>query len=285
MEQRYMETAKSGLNLIKETNDTTVKPGETAFWWLGQMGFVVKLGSVVFYLDAFLANRPDRTIPPLFAPNEITNADYIIGTHDHSDHIDRKVWHQLSKSSPNATFLVPEKLIPLLSRELEIEENRFLGLEDQKTLFLKDGICVTGIASAHEFLDQDPVTGQYPYVGLVLEGNGLKMYHSGDTCIYEGLYEKLRKFGKLDVMFLPINGRDGKRYQSNVIGNMTYQEAVDLAGTLTPNLVVPAHFEMFLNNREDPALFAEYLNAKYRGLSYWIGRHGEQILYPTKLFS
>lgn len=280
MEQRYMETAKSGIDLIKEINDTYVKQGETAFWWLGQMGYAVKLGSVVFYLDAFLANRPDRNIPPLLAPDEITNADYIIGTHDHSDHIDKKVWHQLSISSPNATFLVPEKLIPLLSRELEIKESRFLGLEDLKTHILKDGIRITGIASAHEFLDQDPVTGQFPYVGLVLEGNGLKLYHSGDTCIYEGLHEKLRSIGKLDVMFLPINGRDGKRYQSNIIGNMTYQEAVDLAGMLAPHLVVPAHFEMFLNNREDPALFAEYLNAKYSGLSYWIGRHGERVMYP-----
>lgn len=36
------------------------------------------------------------------------------------------------------------------------------------------------------------------------------MYHSGDTCIYEGMYTKLRKWNKFDVMFIPINGRDAK---------------------------------------------------------------------------
>ena len=96
-------------------------------------------------------------------------------------------------------------------------------------------------------------------------------------CIYEGLYGRLREFGKIDVMFLPINGRDGKRYRGNTIGNMTYQEAVDLAGTLKPGLVVPAHYEMFENNQEDPLLFADYISAKYPDVRYWIGGHGEIV--------
>ena len=42
------------------------------------------------------------------------------------------------------------------------------------------------------------------------------MYHSGDTCIYEGMYSKLRNWNKIDVMFIPINGRDAKRYRENL---------------------------------------------------------------------
>nr|WP_288825446.1 MBL fold metallo-hydrolase [uncultured Clostridium sp.] len=279
MKQQYMETAKSGKDLIAEMNETVPEKGQAAFWWLGQLGYALKLGDVTFYIDAFLSERPDRRIAPLFDPGEITNADYIIGTHDHSDHIDRNVWHQLSLSSPKAAFLVPEKLIPSLSTELQIDESRFLGLNDGKTLILKRGIQATGAASAHEFLDQDPVTGQYPYTGVVLEGMGVRLYHSGDTCIYEGLYSKLRSFGDMDVMFLPINGRDGERYRSNIIGNMTYQEAVDLAGAIKPGLAVPGHYEMFSGNQEDPDRFEDYITVKYPGLSYWLGRHGERVLY------
>jgi len=279
MKQQYMETAKSGKDLIAEINETVPGEGQAAFWWLGQLGYAVKLGAVTIYIDAFLSERPDRRIAPLLEPIEITNADYIIGTHDHWDHIDRNVWHQLSVSSPNALFLVPEKLIPVLSEDLMIDESRFLGLNDGKNQILKDGIKITGIASAHEFLDQDPVTGQYPYTGVVLEGMGVKLYHSGDTCIYEGLYGKLRSFGDMDVMFLPINGRDGVRYRSNIIGNMTYQEAVDLAGAIKPGLTVPGHYEMFSSNQEDPDRFEDYITIKYPGLPYWLGRHGEKVLY------
>lgn len=270
---------KKGLDLINEINKCELEIDTAAFWWLGQLGFVVKLGGAIIYLDLFLSEHPDRVVSPLLKPQEVTNADYIVGSHDHLDHIDREVWNQLSISSPSAKFIVPQLLISSLSRDLNIAEERFIGLDDGITLEITDGIKISGIAAAHEFLDQDKATGKYPYLGCVIEGNGCTLYHSGDTCIYEGMVEKLREFGKIDVMFLPINGRDAVRYKNNIIGNMTYQEAVDLAGTLTPNLVVPAHYEMFDTNREDPFLFVDYINVKYPEIQYWIGDHGEMVRY------
>ena len=45
----------------------------------------------------------------------------------------------------------------------------------------------------------------------VITFKNIKICHMGDTCIYEGIYQKLRGKGPIDVMFLPINGRDAKR--------------------------------------------------------------------------
>lgn len=267
----------TGIDLINEVDKCVVKNGNIAFWWLGQLGYVMKLGEVVIYIDAFLAERPDRIIPPLLKPEEIVNADFIFGSHDHADHIDRKVWYELSLSSPKAKFVVPKLLLKGLSEDLSIPENRFIGLDDGTSVLEKD-IKITGLAAAHEFLNQDSKTGSFPYLGFVIEGNGCSIYHSGDTCIYEGLHSKLRKWDKLDVMFIPINGRDAKRYSKNIIGNMTYQEAVDLAGTINPGMVVPGHYEMFSSNSEDPSLFSDYLNVKYPKVKYWIGKHGEMVL-------
>jgi len=78
-------------------------------------------------------------------------------------------------------------------------------------------------------------------------------------------------------MFVPINGRDAVRLSSNTIGNMTYQEAVDLAGALQARLVVPAHYGMFAHNSEDPQLFADYLTVKYPDRHCWIGEPGEAV--------
>lgn len=267
----------TGFKLIDEIDKCVLSKGNMAFWWLGQLGYVVKLGKVIVYLDPFLSELPNRNIPPLLKPEEITNADIILGTHDHIDHIDRGVWHQLSVSSPNAKFVVPTLLIKGLSKDLNIPENRFIGLDDSISITHRD-LKITGIASAHEFLDRDIKTGAYPYLGYIIEGNNCTLYHSGDTCIYEGLHNKLRKFNKIHVMFMPINGRDAKRYRENCIGNMTYQEAVDLAGSINPKLVVPGHYEMFSSNSEDPLLFADYLNVKYSQVKYWIGSHGEMVL-------
>ena len=270
---------KTGNELIEDINQSIVKEGEAAFWWLGQIGFALKLGKTVFYLDPYLSDDSDRNIKPLLKPEEITNADYVIGSHDHIDHIDRKVWREISLSSPQAKFIVPRILLPRLAKELDIKEERFLGIDDGLSFVLSEDINISGIPAAHEFLDRDIKTGYYPYLGIILSGNGCSIYHSGDTCIYEGIQDKLRQFGKLDIMIVPINGRCGRRYKADTIGNMTYQEAVDLAGTIKPGLVVPAHYEMFDFNCEDPMLFEDYLHAKYPGIPCWIGNHGEKILY------
>lgn len=272
---------KKGLDLIKEIDDCVLEDGNVAFWWLGQLGYVIRIGKTIVYLDVFLSEHDDRNVQPLLKPQEVINADIVIGTHDHIDHIDREVWHQISISSPNAKFVVPKLLIKSISKDLNIPEKRFIGLDDGISIS-EANLKISGIASAHEFLDQDSKTGCYPYLGYIIEGNGCVLYHSGDTCLYEGMYSKLKKWGSLDVMFIPINGRDAERYNRNCIGNMTYQEAVDLAGHLKPGLVVPGHYEMFSSNSEDPLLFKDYLEIKYPGVGSWIGNHGEMILVKHK---
>jgi L-ascorbate 6-phosphate lactonase len=276
-----MVIMKTGIDLINDIDNCTLKNGELAFWWIGQLGYIIKMGETVIYIDAFLSNTPSRNIPPLLKPEEVVNADFIIGTHDHEDHIDRAVWHQLSISSPNAKFVVPKLLVDNLSDNLNIPKNRFIGLNDGLS-FKKKGIKISAIPSAHEFLDQDLISGCYPYLGYIIKGNGCTLYHSGDTCMYEGMHHNLRKFGKFDVIFIPINGRDGKKYRNNIIGNITYQEAVDLAGAIKPSLTVPGHYEMFTENSENPSLFADYIEAKYPGVNYWIGDHGEMVKICNK---
>ena len=251
----------SGKKLIQVIDNTVLDEGELAFWWLGQHSFIVKLLDRVLYLDPFLTEMPERQVPPLLSPNDITNASLFFGSHDHGDHIDRPVWPALANASPNAPFIVPDLLRKDLATDIGIDLERLIGLDDGKTVEF-DGIRITGIAAAHEFLDQDPLSGRYPYLGFVVEGFGCCVYYAGDTCIYEGLLTKLKQW-QFDVMFLPINGRDAERLAAGCVGNMTYQEAVDLAGTLNPRLAVPAHYDMFAMNPGDPNAFAQYMKVKY----------------------
>lgn len=43
------------------------------------------------------------------------------------------------------------------------------------------------------------------------------------------------------------------------------QEAADLAGDVQPGIVIPGHWDMFADNSADPALFQDYIEAKYKG--------------------
>ena len=105
------------------------------------------------------------------------------------------------------------------------------------------GFRVRAIPSAHEQIDRD-AAGRYLYLGYVIETEGLRLYHSGDSLAYDRLAGELGE-QPFDVLFLPINGRDPAR---GVPGNMTAAEAVDLAAQVRPRYLVPHHYDMFTFN-------------------------------------
>ena len=266
----------TGKKLIKDIDDCQLDYGEIALWWLGQSSFVAKMGDAVIYIDPFLSPHPKRLIKPLLKPQQINHADLVLGTHDHTDHIDRKTWPTLAQASTIARFVVPELIRKRLIRDLKIPADRFVGLDDGTSAELS-GVKIIGIAAAHEFLDQNPKTGQHPYLGYLIEGNGCCIYHTGDCCIYEGLITKLKPWN-LDLLLVPINGRDAQRLAAGTIGNMTYQEAADLAGAIKPSLTIPTHYDMFAHNAADPQLFLDYMRVKYPKLPAQTCTHTQKII-------
>ncbi|HEX4125880.1 MAG TPA: MBL fold metallo-hydrolase [Tepidisphaeraceae bacterium] len=265
----------TGKALVEDIDACRVGPGQAGYWWLGQHSFVVKLGKTVLYIDPFLTPMEARRVPPLLTAAELTDAAAILGSHDHADHIDRDAWPALAGSS-DAPFIVPMLLREKIIGELGLPAARVLGIDEGVTLNIGEA-TITAIPAAHEFLDTDPATGRHPFLGFIIQGNGFTVYHAGDTCIYEGIQAKLRQW-KIDLAFLPINGRDAQRLKANCIGNMTYQEAVDLAGSQQFGMTVPAHFEMFAMNSENPQRFIDYMQVKYPKLKGRIPVHGERTV-------
>ncbi|MEM4248015.1 MAG: MBL fold metallo-hydrolase [Candidatus Nanoarchaeia archaeon] len=267
-----------GKELIKEVSEMPSPPGKIIFWWLGQHSFIIKTGGKIIYIDPYITDKPTRLISPFFKAEEMTNADMILCTHDHSDHLDRPSLPSMAIASPMAIIVVPEFIRKKLPFETGIPAERFIGLNDGETKIVK-GIKLNAIASAHEFLSMDEASGLYPFLGYVIESEGRNIYHPGDCCIYEGLYAKLLKW-KIDLAFLPINGRDAVRYNAKCLGNMTFQEAADLAGTIKPALTVPTHYDMFANNRENPKNFTDYVSVKYPALKTIIPRYATPYEFP-----
>ena len=270
----------TGKELITDIENFSATKKQFAFWWLGQHGFIVKLRSATIYIDPYLSDHQDRQTPPLLQPVDVVNADLIFGTHDHDDHIDRLVWPQLAKSSSAAKFVVPEILRQELAENLNIPQERFIGLNDQQSVKI-NGLKITAVASAHEFLDRNKESGLYPYLGYIIEADGFSIYHAGDTCRYEGLETRLKKCN-FDLVFFPINGRDARRLSAGCIGNMTYQEAADFAGALAPRVTVPAHYDMFKDNSENPQLFVDYMKIKYPKLKVCVCNYGERVAISCK---
>ncbi len=268
----------TGKTLLDDINNTVLPRGGAAFWWLGQLSYVVKVADTVLYFDPYLAPNPRRRVPPLLNPEEVANADWVFCSHDHGDHLDTVAIPGIAAASRSARF-VCSKVASQRMDELSVPRERIVAL-DEGLVHEQGGVRISAIAAAHEFLDRDDKLG-YPYLSFIVEVDGVTILHTGDTVRYDGMVAKLAKWS-FDVAFMPINGRDAVRFASGTIGNMTYQEAVDLAGDLRPRLTVPGHYEMFEHNSEDPQLFADYMTVKFPALGFWIGGHGEAVVLPPR---
>ena len=244
-------------------NDNSGKNGKVSLKWLGQMGFLIETGNIRICIDYYASHDDSRQTPTPIPAGELKDIDVFIGTHDHLDHIDHESWEIWAKTNPDARFVFPAAHMDKIMAD-GVDVHNAVGLNDGESVKIGN-VTIHAVAAAHEFLDQDPVTGLYPYLQYVIETDGVKIHHAGDTVRYEGMMPKIKAFGSIDVQILPINGRDAKRYRQNCIGNMTYQEAADLAGEIVPGLVIPGHWDMFADNSGNPEAFADYLDAKYGG--------------------
>lgn len=271
------KVVQAGEGLINDINGASVRDGEVGIWWLGQNSFAIKCTSAVVYTDPYLSSNPHRLIPPPVNPDEVTNADIVTCSHDHSDHIDPLTIPRLAEASPNARFVIPRATVRRLL-ELGVPEERLIPMNDGSEVELC-GIRVWAIKARHERFDEHPQHG-FPYLSYVFDMSGVRIYHAGDGIPYEGLISALRGY-KPDIMLMPINGRDGERYRRNCIGNFTFQEAGDIAADAGARVVIPMHWGMFADNNEDVLKFVDYVTARYGNLSVKVLAIGERFIYSA----
>ena len=243
--------------------DKLYETGSVSLKWLGQTGFLIETDNIRLCIDYFASPDALRQTPPPIPAGELKDVNIFLGTHDHVDHIDHEAWKIWAKTNPDAVFVFPVAHMDKILAD-GVDVHNAVGLNDGESVNI-DGVTIHAIAAAHEFLDQDTDTGFYPYLQYIIEVDGVRIHHAGDTVRYEGMLPKVGSFGPIDVEILPINGRDAKRYRRHYLGNMTYQEAADFAGEINPGIVIPGHWDMFAENSGDPEAFADYLDAKYSG--------------------
>jgi L-ascorbate metabolism protein UlaG (beta-lactamase superfamily) len=256
-----IDPVRQGTELQAEIAATRPVAGSLAVWWLGQSGFLIKSRRGMIVVDPYLSEHLTKKYAATDRPHvrmtraplrggDLAGVSLVLASHRHSDHLDPGTLPDLLTASPAARLIVPAAI-----REhalgLGLPAGRLLGLVAGETFADEtSGFTIRAVPSAHEALDTDG-QGRHLYLGYVIESEGLRLYHSGDSLAYDGLAGWLGP-GPFDVLFLPINGRDPAR---GVPGNMSAAEAVAFAATVRPRHVVPHHYDMFTFNTVPVAQF------------------------------
>lgn len=251
-------------------------PGALNVFWLGQAGFAFRSGKRLVLVDPYLSDAlaakykgslftHQRMMPPPLAPDARVDADFLLATHAHSDHLDPGLIGPFLKNNPGCKLVCPAS-----ARDAAIQRGappeRIIALEPGPRS-AHDGFAVEAIPSAHETLDYND-RGEHLYLGYVIEMAGLRLYHSGDCVPYEGLAVELAK-RRIDAAFLPVNGRDQFRTSHGIAGNFTIHEAARLCLTTGIRFIVPHHFGMFDFNTVSVGEIRQRLDGCL-GLDYWL---------------
>ena len=251
-------------NLIASIKNTHLADTQSAIWYLGQEGFLIKSGETFLAFDPYLTDYVDRNCssaavnwkrlyPAPISPEAFDFVDYILLTHSHYDHADPETLAAVAKANPATRFIAPAPVKEVIL-SYGISPDRFIPAYADRPIVLGD-ITVTPIPSAHEEFHRDE-SGNYCELGYIVENPSGRFFHAGDMCMYKGLAERLTD---IDVAFLPINGRDWFRNRDDIIGNFNCEEVARLAKETGMGLVVPMHYDLYEVNRVSAAVFSDTL--------------------------
>jgi len=279
---------RGGTALQAELGQTSVMEGSIAIWHLGQAGVALKgAGSDnILYIDPYLTfSIEDRTpgsefkrgfAPPL-EPAEIVNARAVLVTHNHDDHLDLQTLTTVSRVSERTVFIVPAPAVGLLSNA-GIGMDRIIAARVGDHIEVERGLFrVQPVAEAHTEYEVDE-HGDHVYLGYCITVNDIRLFHAGDCLVDDRLIAQVGQFAP-HVVFLPINGKDYARTARGIVGNMNYRDATDFAVAIHADVIVPIHYDLFANNRENPAHFVEYVFHTYPAQKFHLPVPGERFIY------
>lgn len=192
--------------------------------------FQIKAGGKVIYLDPY--NLKEGQIEP---------ADYVFVTHEHFDHCSRK---DINKIVSGKTVVVASQQCADQLKGLRVKELIYVSAKQNVEL---DDLKVEAVLAYN--LDKFRLAGvaYHPKedgkVGYVLDINGVRIYHAGDT---DNIPE-MSDIKNIDIALLPVSGT----YV------MTYLEAIKACGIIKPKVAVPMHYGSIVGSKEDAKRFKE----------------------------
>ena len=245
-----------------------VNAGELAIYWLCQAGFAFKSNSnEVVYIDPYFSDVVERLIGfkrmmacPVLA--EDANADLIVCTHEHLDHMDTDALPVLARN-PRTQFAGPIECIKEFTKQgIPASRRHLLDEGDSLTL---GSVEIKAVYADHGELAPDAL-------GMVLNFGGIKVYHTGDTAYRPEQFAPAIRM-RPDVLIPCING---------AFGNMNAEEAALLTSLVNPQAVIPSHFWMFVEQNGQPAVFLERCKELAPKSQAILMKPGEELLFKKQ---
>lgn len=242
------------------------EPTGIALWYLGCNGFVLKTaGGTTAYVDPYLGlGDPPRTIrmiPVPFDPADVTSADAIFATHEHTDHVHGPSQAPILERT-GATFYGPDASVAVATSEEDWPAHWDVEPDSIKTVTEGDSIRL-GDLTVHAEHAHDP-DAEHP-VSYVFEYGDVTIFHGGDTKPTEE-FEDIGQRYDIDVGILAFGSvgnipdkqtREPKRTRWYNDEN----QIVEAASALQLDTLLPSHWDMWKGLTADPTALYHHVRS------------------------
>ena len=209
----------------------------SVFTWFGHATLGLETGGFKLLIDPYFSGNPSVKIKA----NQV-EADYILVTHGHGDHIGDTV--EIAKRCSALVISNAEISSWLRKQGVKTHAQHIGGGYQHPFGYLKLTTALHGSSLP------DGSNGGNPAGFLLTTNENKKIYMAGDT----GLFGDMKLIGEegLDLAVIPI----GDNY------TMGPADALRAVKLLNPKAVIPIHFNTFDLIRQDPKAWAERVEAE-----------------------
>ncbi|WP_411963540.1 MBL fold metallo-hydrolase [Haloferax sp. YSMS24] len=232
-------------------------PETVAIWYLGCNGFVLKgsEGTTVFidpYVGIGSPPRTVRMIPVPFDPEDVTEADAILATHEHTDHVHGPSQAPILENT-GATFVAPDDSISVAYDDeawfddYDLSDDQFEEISEGDTIEI-------GEFTVHVEPAYDP-DATHP-VSYVFEHESGTFFHGGDTKPAEEFTDIGERYDiDLGILAFGTVGNIADKQTGEPVRTKWYNDEnqiIEAASDLNLDRLLPSHWDMWKGMTSDP---------------------------------
>ena len=220
------------------------QPGlEDSAWLMYSANYLFRTANIRWAIDPLRLKHKLPDAPEMPVDN-LKDLDFILLTHQHSDHLDLSLLRGL-QGYP-ILWVVPAPLMPRVQAEVDIAADRLIIPEPMRAFDIR-GIRITPFDGLHWEVQPDGQSLRgVPAMGYLVEFNGKRWLFPGDTRNYDA--GQLPSFGHVDGLFAHVwLGRGSALQNEPLLLDAFCKFCVDLQ----PKRIIPTHLYEFGRDAND----------------------------------